>query len=145
MPDEAKGVFFTYSAHTYLIWAEMEIIWPFAQYVEGGLELEAIPEQPYPSKDVEAEPGSRHGHDETTDVTQVADILCFNQAQQNVVILLTLKLVHRRDFVGPSNQRVIGASESLYTTNKKVRAQQTWTTFINYKSSKITLTKNQRK
>ena len=74
---------------SYLIWAEMEIIGSFAQYVEGGLELEAIPEQPYPSKDVEAEPGSRHGHDETADVTQVADILCFDQAQQNVVILLS--------------------------------------------------------
>jgi hypothetical protein len=55
------------------------------------------------------EPGSRHGDDETSNVAEVTHVVGLDQGQEDVVVLLALVLVHRRDLVGLADQRVVGA------------------------------------
>jgi hypothetical protein len=53
------------------------------------------------------EPGSRHGDDEAPNVAEVTDVVGLDQRQEDVVVLLALVLVHRRDLVGLADQRVV--------------------------------------
>ena len=41
------------TSHIYLVGTQVKVLRPFGQKVEGGLELEAVPEQVDPGKDVE--------------------------------------------------------------------------------------------
>jgi hypothetical protein len=41
------------TSHIYLVRTQMKVLRPFGQKVEGGLELEAVPEQVDPGEDVE--------------------------------------------------------------------------------------------
>jgi hypothetical protein len=44
---------FLVTSHIYLVRTQVKVLRPFGQKVEGGLELEAVPEQVDPGKDVE--------------------------------------------------------------------------------------------
>ncbi len=41
------------TSHIYLVRTQVKVLRPFGQQVEGGLELETVPEQVDPGKDVE--------------------------------------------------------------------------------------------
>jgi hypothetical protein len=55
------------------------------------------------------EPGSRHGDDETSNIAEVTHVVGLDQRQEDVVVLLTLVLVHGCDLVGLADQRVVSA------------------------------------
>ena len=52
------------------------------------------------SEDVEPEPRAGQGHHKTSHITHVTDILSLDEGEKHEVVLLTLILVHRRDFGG---------------------------------------------
>jgi hypothetical protein len=63
--------------------------------VYSRCQFKAVVEEADPRKDVEAKPGSRHGHYETSHVAKVPHCLGPHQTQQYVVVLLTLIFIHR--------------------------------------------------
>ena len=81
----------------------MQVIRSFSENVERRFQLETVPEQPDACKDVQAQPRPGHGDDQTPHVTQMAHVLRLDQTEQNVVILLSLKLVYGGDFMRPAN------------------------------------------
>lgn len=45
--------------------SDVQLQWPGSELVEGGSQLKAVLEQGDPGKDVQTQPGSRHGHHQT--------------------------------------------------------------------------------
>ena len=88
----------------------MQLQGSLGENVEGGLQLEAVLEEIDSGKDIEAESGTRHGHDQTSNISQVTHVEGADQGEENVVVLLTLKFVHRRDLVRNSDHLVVPAS-----------------------------------
>ena len=98
----------------------MQLQGSLGENVEGGLQLEAVLEEIDPGKDIEAESGTRHGHDQTSNISQVTHVEGADQGEENVVVLLTLKFVHRRDLVRNSDHLVVPASVEEMRKLKKL-------------------------
>ena len=62
--------------------------------LEGRLQLSAAAEQAHPGQYVEPQPCSRHGHHQTPHISQVTNMLCPHQRQNDEVILLSLVSIH---------------------------------------------------
>ena len=59
--------------------------------------VKAILKQLQSTEDVQPEAGAGHGHDQTPDISNVADMSRAHERQQYVVVLLALKAIHRGD------------------------------------------------
>ena len=88
----------------------MQLQWPLREGVERGMELEAVPEEVDPGKDVEAEARAGHGHDQTSDISQVTHVVSADKREEDVVVLLTLELVHCRDLVRHTDHLIVSTS-----------------------------------
>lgn len=80
------------------------------ELLESWSELEAVLEKGDSGEDVEAESGTRHGHDQTAHIPQVTHGFGSDERKEDVVVLLTLVLIHCGHFVRSSNQRIPRAS-----------------------------------
>lgn len=60
-------------------------------------EFKTIPEKTGTSQDVQPEASSGHGHDQTTNISQMTSRLGANERQDDVIVLLPLVPIHRGD------------------------------------------------
>ena len=105
-----------------LVGQQLQLGRSLGQQPEGRRQFETVGEERRPSEDVEAEPGARHGHHQTADVAQVADLARPHQRQQDVVVLLALVLVDRVDLGRPAQQRVAGAALLHHVADQRLLA-----------------------
>ena len=78
--------------------------WKSLSPPERGLQLVAGGEQRGAAEDVQPQPRTRHGDDQPPHVPEMPDSPRAHEAQQHVLILLPLVLVHRRDLRGPKER-----------------------------------------
>ena len=103
-----------------LVGAEVELQRPPHENAEGRLQFETVLEEADPGKDVEAEAGAGHGHHQTADIAQVADIVGAHQGEEDVVVLLALVLVHGGNLVGQADERVVGAARAANVAQQRL-------------------------
>jgi len=84
------------------------------------LELETVLEQTDPGEDVETQPSSGHGDHQSPDVPQVADIVCPDKREEDVVVLLALVLVHSSNLVRHSYQGVPGTPSDTHVLQQRL-------------------------
>mmetsp|Transcript_86182 Transcript_86182/g.241048 ORF Transcript_86182/g.241048 Transcript_86182/m.241048 type:complete len:334 (+) Transcript_86182:35-1036(+) len=79
---------------------------------EDRRQLETILEEREAPEDVEPESRAAHTHDQPADVAKVTHMLRSHEGHDDIVVLLPLELVDRRDFGGLAEQRVPSAALS---------------------------------
>jgi len=99
---------------------QVQLLWARQQLLHGRSQLIAIGKQLSPAKDVQPQPGSRQGHHQTPDISDVPHSPGAHQRKQDVVILLPLVLVHCGNLQATSTQAdfraLSGAVKSLEGT-----------------------------